>query len=288
MTTFIYTLSDPNTNQIRYVGKSDYPEYRLKKHCQINLDTNKGTRKEKWIRSLLRDDKFPILEIIDEVDECEWQLWEIYWISQIRTWGFDLTNLDDGGYGGSRGRKIKDSTREKLKLAGEKGKGKKWAKESIEKRTLSRKIKNEEKKALKNIHDIFFNASGEITEKEKKIHKKRFMSEETKKKISESKKGKTFKINKPRSEEYRKKQAVSHQGKTVSEETKDKIRIASRSRIKSEEEKQKLRVANTGKIKSEETKKKISESCKGKKRAPFSEETKLKMSEAAKNRKNKQ
>lgn len=39
----------------------------------------------------------PIIEIIDEVPVSEWEFWEIYWISQFKTWGFDLTNGTEGG-----------------------------------------------------------------------------------------------------------------------------------------------------------------------------------------------
>jgi hypothetical protein len=89
-------------------------------------------------------------------------------------------------------------------------------------------------------------------------------SEETKRKISEVKKGKTH------SEETRRKQSEVKKGKTHSEETKRK-----QSEVKK------------GKTHSEETKRKISEARKGKtsnrKGVTLSEETRKKMSEAKKN-----
>jgi len=36
---------------------------------------------------------------LDEVPEDEWKFWEIYWISQVKQWGFDLTNGNNGGGG---------------------------------------------------------------------------------------------------------------------------------------------------------------------------------------------
>jgi len=96
---YIYTLSDPNTNQVRYIGKTNNLERRYKRHtCKFTL-VNENTFKSKWILSLLDDEKLPILEVIDEcVDKIIDNL-ESYWISQFKCWGFDLTNMTDGGDG---------------------------------------------------------------------------------------------------------------------------------------------------------------------------------------------
>jgi len=118
------------------------------------------------------------------------------------------------------------------------------------------------------------------------------LSEETKIKISEARKGK------PLSEEHRRKLSEAHKGKTRSEETKRKIseahkgkKISEASKIKlsealkgkllSEEHRRKMSEAHKGKILSDETRKKISEANKGK---IYSEETRRKMSESNKNR----
>ena len=69
----IYTLIDPRDNQVRYVGKTNN------------------------IKRLIRNDYKPIIEILDEVDEAEWEFWEKYWICQFKAWGFDLVNATDGG-----------------------------------------------------------------------------------------------------------------------------------------------------------------------------------------------
>ena len=54
-----------------------------------------------------------IMEPIDEVDTSNWVFWEKYWISQFKTWGFDLVNKNGGGggstkcnFGPERGEKI--------------------------------------------------------------------------------------------------------------------------------------------------------------------------------------
>ena len=96
MTTNIYTLTDPITNEIRYVGKANNVSKRYYKHCRL---TDKNTHKNNWINKLLKKNLKPIVDIIDVVPINEWVFWETYWISQIRAWGFDLTNSTDGGDG---------------------------------------------------------------------------------------------------------------------------------------------------------------------------------------------
>ena len=88
MKTYIYTLSDDLG--IRYVGKSNNPESRLKIH--LKECKKKRTHKENWIFSLKQDGKLPILEILDEIDLKDWCFFESYWISQLKAWGFDLLN----------------------------------------------------------------------------------------------------------------------------------------------------------------------------------------------------
>ncbi len=93
-TTFIYTLSDPITNEIRYVGKSNFPKKRLYDHMKSCNRTN--THKNNWIRSLLENENKPILGIIAEVPMKEWEYWEQHWIDKLRV-DNDLTNHGSGG-----------------------------------------------------------------------------------------------------------------------------------------------------------------------------------------------
>ena len=104
---YIYTLSDPITNEIRYVGKTINIKERYRKHLE-NI-TKRKTYLYSWMKSL---NNFPIMEIIDEVED-DWQFWEQYWISQLKTWGFNLTNLTKGGDGGKDF--FSDKTIEKLR-----------------------------------------------------------------------------------------------------------------------------------------------------------------------------
>jgi len=94
----IYVLIDPRTNLIRYVGKTTNVKKRLNKHLNESKHSTKSHKKA-WINGLLKLDLLPLIEVIDEVPMDDWQFWEMYWISQMKTWGFNLTNHTDGGEG---------------------------------------------------------------------------------------------------------------------------------------------------------------------------------------------
>jgi hypothetical protein len=90
------------------------------------------------------------------------------------------------------------------------------------------------------------------------------MSEEARKKISESQKGNKWML-----------------GKTRSEETRKKIGEGNRGKIYSEESRKKISEANRGKKHSEETRKKFSQAKLGKKGKPHSEEARKKISDGS-------
>ena len=96
MKTYIYTLEHPITNEIRYVGKTNSPERRLHHHWTVGYKSNNKTGN--WLKSLKKLNLKPLMTIIDET-EGNWQDLESYWISQFRTWGFNLTNHTNGGEG---------------------------------------------------------------------------------------------------------------------------------------------------------------------------------------------
>lgn len=97
---FIYSLSDPRDNQIKYIGKAIDPNVRLSYHLRNRNQGN--TMKNNWIKYLVNNNLYPTLQILDEVPETEWQFWERYWIAQIKAWGFNLKNGDNGGLGFDR------------------------------------------------------------------------------------------------------------------------------------------------------------------------------------------
>lgn len=99
MKVIIYTLSDPITNEIKYVGKT---EKLLNERLYYHLFDNykiKNIHKKKWIENLLIKKLKPKIDEIDIVPYDEWKFWEKYWISQFLTWGFKLTNKTEGGEG---------------------------------------------------------------------------------------------------------------------------------------------------------------------------------------------
>lgn len=94
------------------------------------------------------------------------------------------------------------------------------------------------------------------------------ISEETRRKLSEAKKGKSSPwMHRPKSDETKQKLSKSHKGKIISEEQKRKISETLKGRTSSrkgchlsEETRQKMSEAKKGKVFSEEHKRKISES----------------------------
>jgi hypothetical protein len=136
--------------------------------------------------------------------------------------------------------------------------------------------------------------SEETRKKLSEMRKGKTLSEETKRKVSAAGKGRTH------SEETKIKISEAHKGRTFSEEHKIKIGELTKEKWKngtftedsykkwkeaakniSDETKRKISEANKGRTHSEETKRKLSETQKGK---SHSEETKRKMSEAQKKR----
>lgn len=96
---YIYTLKDPETNQIKYVGKTNNLSKRFNRHISEYNLINENTLKSKWISALKTKGLLPIIEILDECNDDIVDDIEIYWISQMKSWGFRLTNMTDGGDG---------------------------------------------------------------------------------------------------------------------------------------------------------------------------------------------
>jgi group I intron endonuclease len=103
-------------------------------------------------------------------------------------------------------------------------------------------------------------------------------SEESKKKISDSLKGRVF------TEEHKYKIGLNNSRRGMSAETKEKHRLGRLGKKATLETKQKQSQSRLGNKHSAETKQKIAESLKGIQREPISEETRAKMSESQKKR----
>ncbi len=112
----IYTLTDPITLQIRYVGiTKGLLSSRLAKHMN-NAKYKTGNYRLHWLKQLKVLNLRPIIEVLDISDDFnESRSLEKYWISQIKAWGFNLTNSTNGGEG-SNGYKHSKETLLKMKL----------------------------------------------------------------------------------------------------------------------------------------------------------------------------
>jgi hypothetical protein len=97
----IYTLSNPITKEIRYIGKTvGKLNYRLSAHISEAKSGRCRNHKNSWVVSLLKQDLMPTIELLDEIPyTTDWEWLEQYWISQFRAWGFSIINMTDGGDG---------------------------------------------------------------------------------------------------------------------------------------------------------------------------------------------
>jgi len=95
----IYKLIDPNTNKIRYVGKTKNLQKRYYHHCSLAVCNKENTHRSNWIKSLLKNNQKPVIEIIENCNKDNWQQKEIYWIKYYSN-KYDLCNHTIGGDGG--------------------------------------------------------------------------------------------------------------------------------------------------------------------------------------------
>jgi hypothetical protein len=114
MKTIIYTLSDPITNEIRYVGKTSVDlNKRYNQHVYQWKRSNKLTHVNSWIKNLYTKNLKPVINILDTVYD-NWMFWEMYWIEQCKAWGFNLCNHTKGGEGTTGYKMSKESILKRL------------------------------------------------------------------------------------------------------------------------------------------------------------------------------
>lgn len=104
---YIYTLSHPITNEVRYVGKTVNIKRRYKQH----LYDKRQKHKYAWIQQLKNEGLKPVITIIEECTN-EWQDREKHWITQYD----NLINHLEGG-GSDYVRTTSEETREKIRQA---------------------------------------------------------------------------------------------------------------------------------------------------------------------------
>jgi len=92
---YIYALRDPNTNEVRYIGKANNVESRFRQHIQNKDKVNR--HKHSWIDNLKRAGLQPDLLVLEITDDKHWEDRERYWIKFGMDCGWSLTNISSGG-----------------------------------------------------------------------------------------------------------------------------------------------------------------------------------------------
>ena len=113
---FIYALLDPHTNEIRYIGKTAYPDKRLRNHLHRS-EIKKPSHRSNWIRSLVENGYVPVMRILETVDAHHWHEAERRWIAKCRDEGCRLVNMTPGGDGGMLPEWISDAMRENMSIS---------------------------------------------------------------------------------------------------------------------------------------------------------------------------
>jgi hypothetical protein len=90
MPQFIYALTDPVTDEVRYVGITDNAHTRYMQHCNDTRDNHSD--KAVWIKSLKDRLLLPGLKIL-EIAEFDVLQREKYWIKYYADQGANLTNI---------------------------------------------------------------------------------------------------------------------------------------------------------------------------------------------------
>lgn len=88
---FLYSLNDPFTDEVRYIGITVSPKSRLKNHI-TDLSYNK--EKCEWIRDLLSKKSKPVMKIISESSDVKFILSEE---KRLISEGTNLLNISKGG-----------------------------------------------------------------------------------------------------------------------------------------------------------------------------------------------
>lgn len=113
-TVYIYGLWDCRDSRLRYIGKTVNLKARLHRHC-ADYDRGKITHCSTWIKGLLNEGLEPMMEVLEECTEDNWQDAERAWISKAKELGLSLVNMADGGSGGAiKGRVISQETKDKI------------------------------------------------------------------------------------------------------------------------------------------------------------------------------
>ena len=114
---YLYTLNDPKTDEVRYVGWTlQKPNDRLSRHLRDAIKLNRNYYSARWIRSLIASGTGPIMHIVARLEAGDAPGTEIRYIAALRAAGARLVNTTDGG-AGSLGCFPNEETRARLSKA---------------------------------------------------------------------------------------------------------------------------------------------------------------------------
>ena len=100
MNTIIYGLDDPETQQLRYVGKTTR---NLSQRLRDHLKDKRRCHRVNWIKNLTVRGLQPGIFEIESVLDRQANEAEKFWIAYFQYIGADLTNGTSGGTGGNTG-----------------------------------------------------------------------------------------------------------------------------------------------------------------------------------------
>jgi hypothetical protein len=95
MAVFIYGLYDPRNRALRYIGKANNPEKRLKSHLRDRR--RRKTPVYKWMNELASLGLVPLMEVLVECCDKSWPHHEIEQITLAKQSGAALLNVAKGG-----------------------------------------------------------------------------------------------------------------------------------------------------------------------------------------------
>lgn len=110
--TLIYTLADPDTGEVRYIGKT-VKSLATRLSAHIHSYKRERNHRVHWIKSIVLSGKKPAIAYLDNCPWDESQELERYWIQQFTCWGFNLVNSSLGGEG-TLGTSMSDSVKRDL------------------------------------------------------------------------------------------------------------------------------------------------------------------------------
>ena len=111
---YIYGLLDPGAGALRYVGKANNPEQRLREHLSRARHDSRNDHLANWLRSLMQKGGLPMLILLERTPVRDWQETERRWIKELRERGVQLINETPGGEGQPAGDAFPEKVRRRL------------------------------------------------------------------------------------------------------------------------------------------------------------------------------